>query len=51
MLTPQIFKGRGSLVACDRDPKLWSTYICRTFWTITWINYNFWKIWSKLAKN
>jgi len=54
-LTPKFLKGGrarvGILVGCDRDPKLWSTYTCRTFWAITWINYNFWKIWSKLAKN
>jgi len=53
---PQKFlRGRkarvGILIGCDRDVKLWSTYTRRTFWAITWINYNFWKIWSKLAKN
>jgi len=41
----------GILIGCDRDAKLWSTYTHRTFWAITWINYNFWNIWSKLAKD
>ena len=41
----------GILVGCDRDPKLWSANTRRTFWAFPWINDNFWKFSSKLAKD
>ena len=53
ILTPRIFRGgvRVSISAeYDSNYKLWPTYTPETFWAILWINYDFWKLLSKIVK-